>query len=244
MAASSRIVGSTSTLEPVRRARAIASDARELISALPSMTSAAWKTESRGAPIRPRSARTSAARMSRRRYVGQRPGRDHPLLRVGDRGGLRGTDPDRQVATAVPRPQEHDRLVRWASLPGHPGHRPLSLPHRTSGGGARAGQLAQVTVRLGQARRAKRRMQKGSRRSFLANPLPRRVARTWSTSPISRRRPWNGRRWRGSSAVGRQGLGAAATASGRPPTKWPSGVGPRGRSLEGEKWVLSSAAAW
>ena len=52
MAASSRMLGSTSTFEPVRKARAMASEARELISVLPSMTRAAWKTESRSATIR------------------------------------------------------------------------------------------------------------------------------------------------------------------------------------------------
>src|SRR6476661_8557464 len=68
MAASSRMADSTRTLAPVRRASAMASLARELTSALPSMMSAAWKTESLRATMRtsvsswPSTARTSRIR--------------------------------------------------------------------------------------------------------------------------------------------------------------------------------------
>ena len=68
MAASSRMVGSTSTFAPVRRASAIASLARELISAVPSMMSAAWNTESLRATMRTSvSSCPSTVRMSRMR---------------------------------------------------------------------------------------------------------------------------------------------------------------------------------
>ena len=43
--------------------------------------------------------------------VGQRSRRLDPLLRVGDGGGLRRTDPDGQVAVAVTLSQQHDRVV-------------------------------------------------------------------------------------------------------------------------------------
>src|SRR6478736_4236742 len=68
MAASSRMADCTTTFAPVRRASAMASLARELTSALPSMMSAAWKTESLRATIRtsvsswPSTARTSRIR--------------------------------------------------------------------------------------------------------------------------------------------------------------------------------------
>ena len=55
--------------------------------------------------------------------VGQRARRHDALLRVGDRGGLRRADPDRQVPVAVPLAQQHDAVGWTASPPGLRRHR-------------------------------------------------------------------------------------------------------------------------
>src|SRR3954452_1915066 len=43
--------------------------------------------------------------------VGQWPRWDQPVLRVGNRRGLTGTDPDRQIPVTLDLPQQHDRVV-------------------------------------------------------------------------------------------------------------------------------------
>jgi len=59
--------------------------------------------------------------------VGQRAGRLDALLFVGDRGGLHGADPDRQVTVSVDLLEQHDRLVA-----GQLDRTPTTLSSRTA----------------------------------------------------------------------------------------------------------------
>jgi hypothetical protein len=119
--------------------------------------------------------------------MSERPRRNLATLGIGDRGGLDGTDPDRQIALTAHLAQQHDRLIRRQLHPDTDDVELVHASHSTPRPGTNAGSLLCLTENLARTAARQLRWAEGTAvvRPDLTSAACRRTDSAASSSAIS-----------------------------------------------------------